>query len=89
MAIFLTSGFGSIVDQIDAAHKQLSVWLQKNLSHLSLYVIDTVLFYCPTVKFIKILSRCADIDIEYCDIDIWIFIPDQHGMLGCIHAADL
>ena len=77
-----------VFQQIDALHQQASVALGGDLAHLTLYVVDAVILHRPAVEFVKILTGRPDVDIEHRHVGIRVLVPDEHGVLGGVHAAD-
>ena len=61
----------------------------RNLADLAFDVVHTVLFNGSAVKFIEVLARGTDINVEDIDLYIRIFITNQHRMLCSVHAAAL
>ena len=51
--------------------------------------MDSILFHCPSIELVEVLARSTHINIEDGHIYIRIFITNQHGMLRCIHTANL
>ena len=78
----------AVVQQIRSLHQQSSL-RGSHFSHLPFNIMDAVLFHGPPVKLIKVFAGSTHINIEYRYIHIRIFVPDQHGVFGCVHAADL
>ena len=70
-------------------NQQRAVRLGRDLAHLALDVIDAVILHSPAVEFVKILAGSTDIDVKHGHVGIGVLVPDQHGVLGGIHTADL
>ena len=78
-----------IIKKIRSLHQKLSIRLRNYFSYLSFDIIHTILLYRSSVELIKVLTWCTNINIEYGNIYIRIFITDQHCMFCCVHTADL
>ena len=74
-------------NQIRCLNLQL-VPLRRNLAYHAFNIVHAVLLNGTTVKLIKNLSRGAHINVENINIRIRIFIPCEHRMFCCVHAAD-
>ena len=70
-------------------NQQAAVGLRCNLAHLTLYIVDTVVFHSAAVELIKVLAGGTDINVEHSHIGVGVLIPDEHCVLGGVHAADL
>ena len=78
-----------IIKKVRALNKKCSIRLRNYFSYLTFDVVYVILLNCSSVKLIEVFTRCTDINIKYRHIGIRIFITDQHGMLSCVHTADL
>ncbi|CCY34159.1 unknown [Ruminococcus sp. CAG:60] len=78
-----------VLKKVRSLNHKGSVWLRDHLSNLALDIIYAVILNCSSVELIEVFTWGTDINVKYGYVCIRIFVADQHGMLCCVHTADL
>ena len=78
-----------IGQQVGGLDHQLAVRPGGDLADHALDVMHAVLLHRAAVELVEVLAGGADVDVEDIHIGVRIFLADQHGVLGGVHAADL
>ena len=78
-----------VQNQIASLNIKSTIALWCYLTNHTLNIVNSILFNCTAVEFIKEFTRSADINIEYITVSIRIVVAGKNSVLGSIHTAYL
>ena len=76
------------VNQVGSLNLQL-VSFGRNLADHTFDIVYAVFFHRSAVELVEVLPGSTHINVEDINLGVRIFVPNQHGVLGGVHTADL